>query len=322
MKWVLSFLTAILFTNFNGKAQIADYIPIPMDATWEYRCSFWVDLSPQQQSYTAFKSYYFHLGGDTLINDTAYVLLQEQEEGSNEVQISSAIRQDTIARKVYARSLETEEEFLLYDFSITASDTIHCGQAQPTFSIYPYNDDGAYWATLHGDDWDVLDSTSNTLTGHGYSNSSIYYFSNYSWGGKAVWVEGIGSLVFLTSPCAYDGEFASCNLIRFCTGDTAWSPWGNACDITLDIQSNSNPNCTDLNAYWDGNSIQIKGDFEIEQVELINILGSEVEFGQLLKVGPHHWKIEMPRINSSGTYVLRYSQSGFIGNHKMFISQF
>lgn len=327
MKWAVSILIAVVCVNLESVAQTADYIPIPSDATWEYRCGFWVDLyGTGEQSYEDVKHYYFHLSGDTLINDTAYVLLQEQEEGSSQIHISSAIRQDTLTRKVYSRSLEADEEFLLYDFSIAVADTIYCNPTLNAFSIFPFNNDGAYWATLNGDDWNELDSTSNTLNGFGFSNentdSHIYYFANYSWGNKAVWAEGIGSLVFLTSPCAYDGEFASCRLVRFCAGDTAWYPWESACDVSLGVRNNSHAKDNNLTAYWDGNSIQIKCESELEQVKLSDILGHEVEFDRLAKIGSSNWKIENPALTASGIYILRYYQSGFIGNIKMFISQF
>lgn len=322
MKWVTSILIAAAFISIEAVAQTSDYVPIPTGATWEYRCGFWVDLGAQQQSYEAIKHYYFHLSGDTLINDTAYVMLHEQEEGSSVIHTTSAIRQDTTARKVFARSFLENREFLLYDFSISEGDSIFCHQTQPTFSIFPSNDDGAYWAILHGYEWDVLDSTSNVATVYGVEtqpvNTRMYYFTNSSWGRNAIWAEGIGSIMFLTMPCAFDGEFASCNLVGFCAGDTAWYPWESACNVTLGAL---NPEPTDsyFTAFWDRNSIQIHSDSELENVALFDILGNEIQFGSLQRLGTETWRVENPELPTSGIYMLRYSRLGMIGCHRLFI---
>ncbi|MEI8204058.1 MAG: T9SS type A sorting domain-containing protein [Bacteroidota bacterium] len=117
-KIMVVFLIMILAKGLVGQ----NYIPLPMDsAIWcsTYGCSLpnpgWCD-----------RNYQYSTAGDTIINLLHYTKIHRTESGMFPCGCYSnfgAIRQDTLARKVYVRMDSTDT--ILYDFSQQIGDTVH-----------------------------------------------------------------------------------------------------------------------------------------------------------------------------------------------------
>lgn len=257
-------LTLLLMQGY-ALAQPSEYMPIPNDATWLYECRTWVQDNGPNGGFEIIDQYLFQMGEDTVINDTAYVLFNEQKIGDTQVYTNCALRQDMAEKKVFARPLESGQEYLLYDFDLEIGDTLACPEPNGSgFELWPGAEtNNGHFSSLHDSETTSLESLSTyvgSVPNPGESVTNIYNFSEFSWGRPAIWAEGIGSLMFFSWPCSFDSEFTSCNLIGFCAGDSVWAPWENACSLSLDIDSKDWSIQNELNTYWDGQSIVIRLD--------------------------------------------------------------
>ena len=130
----------------------------------------------------------YYTTGDTVINLQHYTFLDKYHYNRNFL-----IREDTNSRKVYMRLLSdpvTAREYLLYDFSARANDTVSIqnpGSPYPTYA-------GSFVV-----DSVILKPLVNKSHRHFYLHSldtSISITKN------TIWVEGIGSLCLINTPGA------------------------------------------------------------------------------------------------------------------------
>ncbi len=102
----------VLVTLFTYPSNGQDYIPFPTsDVTWctgEYFSIGW----PQDTTY-----YYYKTNGDTIINDKSYTILEMPDRDQY-----GFFRDDN--EKVYFKYAEDIPEFVLYDFTLNAGDTV------------------------------------------------------------------------------------------------------------------------------------------------------------------------------------------------------
>nr|NQU91924.1 T9SS type A sorting domain-containing protein [Bacteroidota bacterium] len=171
--FTLSVLSCVLF-SFSILAQ--NYVPFPYsDAEWNELEYHWQPMSHINYSYI--------LQGDTTIESVVYQKIIYDDSGSSSDlrYYAGAIRQDTVAKKVFVRDCSfTSEEVDLYDFSKSPGDTVLVGEEG-------YGPDGGYYIIEHID---------SILIGDQYRRT--FHFTNPIYG--AYWIEGIGSTRGLFSP--------------------------------------------------------------------------------------------------------------------------
>lgn len=102
-------LTVLLASNCIGQHK---YIPFPDSvATWVISSYYDLQVNPKETRYTV------DMYGKAVINGKSYQNIAGYIE-------AGAIRQDTLARKVYFWQESDSTEYLLYDFSVKEGDTI------------------------------------------------------------------------------------------------------------------------------------------------------------------------------------------------------
>jgi hypothetical protein len=136
-------------------AQGYSYIPFPhLDFTWKGYTWF----SAQSQSW--FEYWTFYNQGDTVIDNTTY----------HKIAANTYLREDSLKRVYFTNRNFAMNEKLLYDFSLSAGDTLRSGQT--TFQI------------------DSVD----TIEYQGVLRRTLYsHWHNGALRGNDVWIEGIGS---------------------------------------------------------------------------------------------------------------------------------
>jgi hypothetical protein len=118
-----------------------------------------------------YRSYWIKFEGDTIINDLNYKkVLRANDPLHSEWNVKGFIREDVANQKVYLYNNYSQEDMLLYDFSLEQGDSI---------------------LTYAGDRYAKVD----TVLYEPFGNSTdtlkqICFFSSCSW----KWIEGIGSL--------------------------------------------------------------------------------------------------------------------------------
>jgi len=299
MNRLLSISILLLLPILNSFGQINGYIPIPNDAKWLYTCTV-TQVEPIIQSEVI--QDLFELSGDTTIDSQSYNLLYRQRVGTSNIELLGAIRQDEQERKVYGYSFQTSSENLMYDFSLIPGDTNVC-----TESWFPPSHPAGLSEGGYG--YDIVDSLSWILpqssTNPGLeSPTRLTYFRYQGWINHAVWAEGIGSLYYLGEPCSSDGEFTNCRLTSFCTGDTAWPPWIDNCNLVLGVNNNQK-NTYDFQSYWDGTKLIVSSKEHINAISLFNTLGERIEYDTFIKSGADTWNVLKPCLSASGFYIVQ-----------------
>ena len=153
---------------------------------------------PDSNSYFSVSWMKFWFEGDTVIGDYTYKKVYMQSGDSiadfNKSWYFTAIREDTIAKKVYffydKYPASGAEEYLLYDFSVNVGDEVSF------YSLWPF------WYPEHKQR--VVHSLDSILVDDNY-RKKINFKSTIFWGNiiDESWIEGIGS----TNGLFFAGEF-------------------------------------------------------------------------------------------------------------------
>lgn len=174
-------MAALLLMSAALRAQ--SYIPfIDTSATWQDEDA-WYNMGPNAGNYQCNR---YYIGGDTLLNDTAYRVLLVTGNGGSSSQFGSSffyfsgdtagwIREDTASRKVYFKPSGWSNAFLFYDFSA---------------GVGPYPVTYRYGSNIEVDSVDtvtladgshrrmILNNGDHVVEGIG----SLSGFQDYSWG--------------------------------------------------------------------------------------------------------------------------------------------
>ena len=142
MKTLYAFIFVFFgLLNVKGYAQtpkdtLPTYIPMVVENNvWMIQCFLCIDLGPPGGPFDAID--YYYIRGDSVVDSVPYKKLIKC---SNNPGVVGLLREDSAARKVYAMNLlgwglvwsqapvvqaPLNEEVLLYDFSLTAGDTMN-----------------------------------------------------------------------------------------------------------------------------------------------------------------------------------------------------
>ena len=215
------------------------YTPFPEDtAVWESRYQ-----NPPGGPYTIFDFYRYTMMGDTMVNAISYnkIYLQHYKETYlqtptytyDPIGYYAAVRQDSVARKVFTIFKDSTSERLLYDFSIKqVNDTIHncwvnsyTNAPPPTTSCSP-NINQCYCACA------IINQVDSLLSPWGRYYRAYGFNAGY-WGGPppplpaftpaqmlsgydGYLIEGIGSAWGLFEKLYSNYEFSAYSLVYFC----------------------------------------------------------------------------------------------------------
>ncbi|WP_258543537.1 T9SS type A sorting domain-containing protein [Parvicella tangerina] len=127
----------------------------------------------------------YFLDGDTTINGKGYRVLN----GYHFISGSFLIREEVASKKVFIGIINGNklDEYLVYDFGIQVGDSV---QVFNPISPLPTNVGKLY-----------LDSTSTQVLDDGIFHN-VFYLSTVNNQYRPVWIEGVGSLTLINTPCA------------------------------------------------------------------------------------------------------------------------
>jgi hypothetical protein len=258
--------TIMLLSSFeNIKAQTSTYHPFPTDsAMWRVD---WVDFST---CFAVDAAYQFYYDGDTVINLSTYhkifksgAIITMCYNGSFGYQ--GALREDTLTRKIYLVLPGTNNDSLLYDFSLNPGDTLHSLLLSTIFSCSP----ASYPDTVIVTYIDSVQVGSSYRKRWNFSGKHLCTFSSI--------IEGIGSLTGLIEDL---GAFeAGGNLICFKSDSLnyvcGFSQIG--CnfvtdaiqDIVIEEFLNISPN-----PFYTSAMLQLSEEFENTTIEIYNCTGN------------------------------------------------
>jgi len=129
----------------------------------------WSNTKAGTENINNYRSYWIKFQGDTLINDLVYKkVLQADDSLHADWYVKEIIREDAANQKVYLYDNYSNEDLLLYDFSLEQGDSILTGN-------------GESYAKVDTIIYEPFGNSTDTL-------KQIYF----AWGGR--WIEGIGSL--------------------------------------------------------------------------------------------------------------------------------
>ena len=129
----------------------------------------WSTTETGTENINNYRSYWIKFQGDTLINDLEYKkVLQVDDSLYSDWYVNGFIREDAATQKVYLYDSYSNEDMLLYDFSLEQGDSILTGN-------------GESYAKVDTIIYEPFGNSTDTL-------KQIYF----AWGGR--WIEGIGSL--------------------------------------------------------------------------------------------------------------------------------
>lgn len=162
---------------------------------------------------------YEYLFGDTVtIGNTLYVEVKVNSE------VFGYLREDTLSRRVYYRSIWDDESALLYDFSLEEGDTIQL-----------YGDPGHKYTVLQVDSVELLNGDVRKR----WIFSLEFYYTN------AVWIEGIGNTtIYLLN--SGDLDYCTVETVTLCvheneelvymndTFDTCYLDWVNVSETDIE----------------------------------------------------------------------------------------
>jgi hypothetical protein len=129
----------------------------------------WSNTKAGTENIYNYRSYWIKFQGDSLINDLEYKkVLQTDDSLHSDWYVNGFIREDAATQKVYLYDSYSNEDMLLYDFSLEQGDSILAG-------------DGVFFAKVDSVIYEPFGNSTDTL-------KQIYFDSG------GVWIEGIGSL--------------------------------------------------------------------------------------------------------------------------------
>lgn len=161
-------LIIFYFTSMSMMAFSQDYIPLIEDEnSWNVLAAgiypFWD---------TVYSTESYKISGDTILNSVSYKKMYTSlEEITYNWNFYCYMREDTTG-KVWLKMTANDEEFLMYDFSIIAGDTVQVGKDDPV---------------------DLLVDSITTVTINGIDHQEYWFtcFNNEYY--HEYWIEGIGS---------------------------------------------------------------------------------------------------------------------------------
>jgi len=258
---LISFLFLLLLFN-NSKAQT--YHPLPtQNAYWIN----WGGVALLSCPDCIFIKYMYYTDGDTLINNTSYVKINKIENPAiNNISLyptyTGAIRQDTIAQKVYVVLSDSAAENILYDFSLKVGDTVK--------------------SILHDLASDCFGFNIETIT----SIDSIFVNGNYRRRfniegscGSTSYIEGIGSIYGLLFPYRKDDKEShlGCLIVH---GQTYYPNNTSACSLITSVNYINNEEI--INIYLDPVNSMLNIAFKqvnrkTTLITIYNCLGQEIK---------------------------------------------
>jgi len=156
---------------------------------------------PDSNSYFSVSDMKFWFEGDTIINGLQYKKVYKQENARiadfNEARYFAAIREDTIAARVYCHY--NGAEYLLYDFSVNVGDVVHFYSFWHGIPFrHPFLPPRIRQSTVSSIDSILIDNE---------YRKRINFFSDFNWPpfsySHEFWIEGIGS----TNGLFFAGEY-------------------------------------------------------------------------------------------------------------------
>ncbi|MES2138535.1 MAG: T9SS type A sorting domain-containing protein [Bacteroidota bacterium] len=249
-------LLIILFfiCEFNSNAQTNVYHPFPYsNAIWRVNGSYW-DCNPLCDFYQ------YTTGTDTLISTHTYSKIYQSgiyNFSSWDSLYRGCLRNDTLNKKVYFVDVDSINERLLYDFSLTTGDTI--------FGIMPGLSAG----------YGVISSVDSILVGSNYHKIFIV-------GGLSI-IEGVGSSEGLLELFFYQFESAY-QLICFSNNSDVYPNSNTSCPLIRKLELNI-PRFTNqqlsIDIYPNPFNSSTTIDFSDEQrntsIKITDILGQEIK---------------------------------------------
>jgi len=207
----LLFLLLLSSVGLHGQ----EYVPlIDTTRTWNV-----AEIQPHGGG-TTNQEYFF---GDTIsIDEALYVKVKSRFPDKTD--LHGYMREDTVSRKVYYRSIYDDESTLLYDFSLEEGDTVQL-----------YGDPGQKYTVLQVDSIELLNGDFRKR----WVFSLQFYHTN------AVWIEGIGNTtIYLLNPGDLDGS--TIETVTLCcyeneelvymndTFDTCYLDWVNVSETDIE----------------------------------------------------------------------------------------
>lgn len=169
------FLILLLFFSLNTYSQ--DYNPL-LDGVceWKFTTCFFGCITDT-----------YYINGDTIVAGQNYKVL----DGYHYISRTFLLREEINERKIYLKRITPigQEDFLLYDFSLSEGDSIAIKNP-----ITPFPVEGGYFTV---DSIRLKPLANNIFYRHFYLSPSI---SNTTSTENAIWIEGVGSLSLINAP--------------------------------------------------------------------------------------------------------------------------
>lgn len=246
MKKFLLFLLLIITGSFyQAKSQIM----LDPNNRWTYL---------ESEYAWGYRSVSFFINGDTTLNQISYKkILVTSDSISTSGQFWSALREDTIAKKVYSFSWRYPQEVLLYDFGLAAGDSF----------LFPmFYDSNTYVK---------LDSITLIMLLDGSIRRKFNF--SYEW---LNWIEGIGSEISLDYPLTIDPD-RGFQLFCFQKSNARLyfeSNWfnGNSCYVPFTGINTINKIDVEISPNPASNSFKIKGE-QLQSYQLTDLNGKIIQ---------------------------------------------
>jgi hypothetical protein len=187
---LLSLWLLILMVFFNAPqaaAQNYKYVPFADNATWSVNWDKYQTV------------------GDTVIDNLHYLKVYRQsnyehpfEFDINQAYLTAFLRNDTVNKRVYTRSINYSSERLLYDFSLQIGDTVSLADPEG-FRTYTFTRLDSLW---NFKDSLVVLNDSTIRRQIFVAEIRDGYFDSRS---AQIWIEGIGSCRGIFAPREYFG---------------------------------------------------------------------------------------------------------------------
>ena len=200
-------LALTLVLTRNSFSQTHKYIPFPdSNAVW---------VQKLLDEFGQFKQgWQYFIENDTIINSKTYhkILSSDDSLLMNRSQIWYGLRNDTAARKVFMFDNGSNQEWLLYDFSLNEGDTISLS----------WGGTGRYYLSV------ITNIDTLLLNGKDH----LVYYTSYGLEARAPYIEGIGSVSGLFE----DTDFfeGGTELVCLMTGEDRmpyFTYWPNTCEL-------------------------------------------------------------------------------------------
>jgi hypothetical protein len=209
--------------------------------------------SPACQNNAIYITHSYHIGTDTVINSKIYTALIDTiyEYLGQHGNIAGFIREDLGIKKTYFLPKYTQDEILLYDFSLALGDVINL--------------------KLFGDlDYDFTVTNIDSIVYMGQKRLKITLFSKYTW---FDWIEGIGSIQGFLYANYFEGTLLclTSNSGLLYKNDAGYDD----CIITLLDNINDEPIQNEVKIYPNPASdyIRIEKDKTIVSIKILDLYG-------------------------------------------------